>query len=63
MATVKPVPEGYRTVTPSLTIDATQRAIEVYKKALGAEVRHVTSGPGGKVMHAEIKVGDSIICA
>ena len=61
MATVKPVPEGYHTVTPSLTIDGAQRAIEVYKKALGAEVRAVMTGPDGKVMHGEIKVGDSIL--
>ena len=63
MGTVKPVPEGYHTVTPGLTIDGCAEAIELYKKALGAEERHrmAAPGPGGKIMHAEIKVGDSII--
>ncbi len=61
MATVKPVPEGYHTVTPGLSIDGCAAAIELYKKALGAEERSRAPGPGGKIMHAEIKVGDSII--
>jgi len=61
MATVKPVPEGYHTVTPGLSIDGCAAAIDLYKKALGAEERHRMPGPGGKIMHAEIKVGDSII--
>jgi PhnB protein len=61
MATVKPVPEGYHTVTPGLTVDGCARALELYKQALGAEQRLVMPGPGGKVMHAEIKIGDSIL--
>src|SRR5574341_1179383 len=61
MATVKPVPEGYHTVTPGLSIDGCAAAIELYKKALGAEERNRAPGPGGKIMHAEIKVGDSIV--
>jgi uncharacterized glyoxalase superfamily protein PhnB len=57
---VKPIPEGYHTLTPFLTGDAV-RAIEFYKQAFGAEERGVAKGPDGKVMHAELKIGDSII--
>jgi PhnB protein len=55
----KPVPEGYHTVTPALSLDDAARTIEWYKKAFGAEEigRHL--GPDGKIMHAEIKIGDS----
>lgn len=58
---VKPIPEGYHTVTPFLTIRDAARAIEFYEKAFGAEARGVMKGPDGKVMHAELKIGDSII--
>lgn len=62
MATdVKPIPEGYHTITPSLTVRDCARALEFYKKAFGAEERMRADGPGGKVWHAEIKVGDSIV--
>jgi PhnB protein len=55
------VPEGYHTVTPQLTLDNAAAAIDWYKKGLGAEElsRHV--GPDGKIMHAEIRIGDSRI--
>lgn len=55
----KPVPEGYHTITPQLTLDNAAKTIEWYKKAFGAEEvgRHL--GPDGKIMHAELKVGDS----
>jgi len=57
----KPVPDGFHTVTPHLTFDNAAPAIEWYKKALGAEEvsRHV--GPDGKIMHAELRIGDSRI--
>jgi PhnB protein len=55
----KPVPEGYHTVTPQLTLENTEQAIEWYKKALGAEEVSRAAGPDGKIMHAEIRVGDS----
>src|SRR5215471_11396996 len=58
---VKPVPEGYHTLTPFLTVRDAARAIEFYKQAFGATERGVAKGPDGKVMHAEIKIGDSII--
>ena len=59
---VKPVPEGYHTLTPSLTVRDAARAIEFYKQAFGAEVRGgIAKGPDGKVMHAELQIGDSVI--
>ncbi len=59
---VKPIPEGFRTVTPHLTVSDGAAAIEFYKKAFGAEEIMRMPGPDGKgVMHAEIKIGDSII--
>jgi PhnB protein len=56
-----PIPEGYHTVTPSLTLDDAVQAIEWYKKALGAEEVSRAVGPDGKIMHAELKIGDSRI--
>jgi len=58
---VKPVPDGYHTLTPFLTVRDAVRAIEFYKQAFGAVERGVAKGPDGKVMHAELKIGDSII--
>jgi PhnB protein len=58
---VKPVPDGYHTLTPFLTVRDAARAIEFYKQAFGAVERGVMKGPDGKVMHAELKIGDSII--
>jgi PhnB protein len=55
------VPAGHYTVTPQLTLDNAAAAIDWYKKGLGAEeVSHAT-GPDGKIMHAEIRVGNSLI--
>ena len=59
---VKPIPTGYHTVTPLLTVRDAAKAIDFYKRALGAEERMRFTGPDGKtIMHAEIKSGDSII--
>jgi PhnB protein len=58
---VKPIPDGYHTVTPYLICKDAARALDFYAKALGAEELMRHPGPGGKVMHAEIKVGDSIL--
>jgi len=60
-ASVKPIPEGFHTVTPSLVVRDGAKAIDFYKKALGAEERMRMAGPDGKIMHAELKIGDSII--
>jgi uncharacterized glyoxalase superfamily protein PhnB len=56
-----PIPEGHHTVTPSLTLRNAAEAIEFYKKALGAQQLMRMDGPDGKIMHAELKIGDSII--
>jgi uncharacterized glyoxalase superfamily protein PhnB len=61
MTNVKPIPEGYTTVTPSITSSDAARSIEFYKKALGATERMSMKGPDGKVMHAELKIGNSIV--
>jgi len=55
------VPAGFHSVTPQLTLDNAAQTIEWYKKALGAEELSRATGPDGKIMHAEIRVGDSII--
>ena len=61
MANAKPIPEGYTTVTPSITVNDAPKAIDFYKKALGATERGRFDGPDGKIMHAEIQVGTSRI--
>ncbi len=58
---VKPIPEGYRTITPYLTVHDAAKAIDFYKEAFGAEERSRMTLPDGKcVAHAELKIGDSI---
>ena len=59
--TVKAIPEGYHTATPYLIIKGAAAAIEYYKKAFGATELFRFPAPGGKVGHAEIKIGDSPI--
>jgi PhnB protein len=61
MANVKAIPDGYGTVTPSITFVDGAKAIEFYKRALGAKERGIARGPDGKIMHAEIQIGNSII--
>ena len=56
-----PVPEGYHTVTPQLTLDDAAPAIDWYKKALGADELGRAVGPDGKIMHAELRIGNSRI--
>ena len=58
---VRPIPDGYHTITPHLTVRDAKGAIEFYKKAFGAQVVNVAPGPGGKVMHALLKIGDSFL--
>jgi len=53
------VPTGYHTITPQLTLDDAAKTIDWYKSALGAEEVSRSVGPDGKIMHAEIKIGDS----
>lgn len=58
---VNPIPAGHATVTPSLVVAGAAKAIEWYRKALGAEEVSRYEGPDGRIMHAEIKIGDSHI--
>jgi PhnB protein len=60
-ASAKPIPKGFHTVTPSLVVRNAAQAIEFYKKALGAEELMRMATPTGKIGHAELKIGDSII--
>jgi PhnB protein len=58
----KAIPDGYRTVTPYLTVKGAAQAIEFYKRAFGARESERMTGPDGKsVMHAEIQIGDSLV--
>jgi len=58
---VQAVPKGYHTITPYMTVRDAARAIEFYKQAFGAKEKGVMKGPEGKVMHAELVIGDSTI--
>jgi PhnB protein len=57
----KPIPEGFHTVTPMLALSDASAAIEFYKKAFGATELYRLTEPSGKIGHAEIKIGDSVI--
>ena len=57
------IPEGLHSVTPHLVLDDAAKTIDWYKKAFGAEERGRAVGPDGKIMHAAIKIGNSIIYA
>jgi PhnB protein len=56
---VKPIPEGYHSVTPYLAVDGAARAIDFYKEAFGAEEVLRMPGPEGSIAHAELQLGDS----
>jgi len=58
---VKPIPDEYPRVIPYLTVDGASAAIDFYTKVLGAEERVRMPAPGGKVGHAELAIGDSLI--
>jgi PhnB protein len=53
---VKPIPEGYHSVTPCLIVNGAGKAIEFYRRAFGAVELERMQDPGGKVHHAEIRV-------
>jgi PhnB protein len=61
MAAVKPIPDNYPRVTAYLAIDGAGEAIEFYKKIFGAQERFRMPGPDGRIGHAEIGIGDSVI--
>ena len=58
---VKPIPEGYHTVTPYLVVDGADKLIDFLKQAFGAEERFRMAGDGDRVGHAEVAIGDSVI--
>jgi PhnB protein len=59
-ARVSPIPEGFHSLTPYLCVRDAARAIEFYRQAFGASVRSVHNSPDGKVMNAELKIGNSM---
>ena len=59
--TVSPIPAGHPAVSPYLIVDDAPRALEFYKKAFGAKELMRHAGPDGRIGHAEIRIGDSII--
>src|SRR5512145_1978710 len=61
MAAVKPVPEGFRTLTPHITVKGAKKAIAFYQQAFGAEQLAVHDMPDGTVMHASLRIGDSVL--
>ena len=58
---VKPIPDGYHTVTPYLAVEDAAAAIDYYKKAFGAKERVRMEAPDGKIGHAELEIGDSLV--
>lgn len=56
---VRPVPEGYATITPNLVCRDAARAIEFYKSAFGAKELHRAPGPNGEILHSVLQLGDS----
>ena len=58
---VQPIPEGHPAVSPYLIVDDATRALEFYKKAFGARELMRHAGPDGRIGHAEVRIGDSVI--
>jgi len=58
---VAAVPRGFHTITPYIVVRGARKAIDFYKKSFGAEEVHAMPMPDGKIMHAEIKIGDSYL--
>jgi PhnB protein len=58
---VKPIPDGYHTVTPYLSVDDAAAAIEYYKRSFGAQEKVRMDMPDGKIGHAELEIGDSLV--
>jgi len=61
MTPVNPIPEGYPRLSPYLCVDGADRAIDFYTEVLGAALKMRMDGPDGKVGHAELTLGDSMI--
>jgi PhnB protein len=58
---VKPIPDGYHSVTPYLLVSGAARLIDFLKQAFAAEERERVARPDGAIMHAEVKIGDSVV--
>jgi len=56
----KPIPDGYHSLTPYLIVDGAAKALDFYTRAFGAEELYRFAAPGGKIGHAEMRIGDSI---
>jgi PhnB protein len=61
MPAIKPVPDGYPSLTPYLIVRDGAAAIAFYEKALGARLRLKLDAPGGRIGHAELEIGDSVV--
>lgn len=61
MSDVKPIPDGFHTLTPYLLIEGAAAAIDFYKNAFGAEEITRLEAPGGTIGHAELRIGDSMV--
>jgi PhnB protein len=61
MSPAKPIPDGYPRVSPYLVVDDATSAIDFYQQVLGATERMRMAAPGGKVGHAELQIGDSVV--
>ena len=61
MSDVKPIPEGYPRLSPSLAVDNAAAAIEFYAKVFDATERFRMPMPGGRIAHAELQIGDSVV--
>ena len=59
--TVKPIPDGYHAVSPTMNVKGADKAIDFYREVFGAKERMRMKGPSGAIMHAEIEVGDSVV--
>jgi uncharacterized glyoxalase superfamily protein PhnB len=61
MSKVNAIPDGFHTLTPHLTVRNAEEALDFYKRAFDAEIGQVAYMPNGKVMHASLKIGDSML--
>lgn len=61
MATVKPIPDQYHSVTPYLMVSGAAKLIDFLKQVFAAEERERIARPDGAIMHAEVKIGDSVV--
>ena len=61
MPKVRPIPKGYNSITPYLVVDGADKAIAYYKKVFGAKELFRMPAPGGKIGHAELRIGDSVV--